>query len=508
MVLMPLRPSFQTPAAATIAARAVVFAICVGIAQAQAAVYSVVELGTLGGTSSIGSALNVRGEVVGQSASHPFLFGSQGMIDLGAPPGFIGIADAINDHGTVVGSFYSLIGGEQRAFMYRSGVMTELADLQLRSLIISAINTEETIVGWWIPCFPCHTRAFAWSAGKIADLDTLGGADSAAYGVNSAGQIVGAATTSGDAELHAVVWTNGVPTDLGTLGGMRAAAHGINERGQIVGDSFLPGDNVIHAFLYENGVMRDLDPDPTHRSTLWSINALGDAVGGADTGSVYMHGRLVPLSSLLDPYTDWRINPVDINDQGLILGNGCRGADICRAFVAVLLTPLKPPEPPPPGQVNVIEFYHAGMDHFFISSLAAEIDALDSGRYPGWERTGEYFHAFPQQVPLGTSPVCRFYIPPAYGDSHFFSASPAECAATRAKFPQLAYETDAAFFIYSPDAQGNCPSTTVPVYRLWSHRADSNHRYTTDRGVRDTMVKAGWAAEGNGPDITIMCAPK
>ncbi len=37
--------------------------------------------------------------------------------------------------------------------------------------------------------------------------------------------------------------------------------------------------------------------------------------------------------------------------------------------------------------VDVIEFYHAGLDHYFISSLAADIAALDSGRFNGWTRT-------------------------------------------------------------------------------------------------------------------------
>ena len=47
----------------------------------------------------------------------------------------------------------------------------------------------------------------------------------------------------------------------------------------------------------------------------------------------------------------------------------------------------------------------------------------------------------------------------------------------------------------------------VPLYRLWSQRADSNHRYTIDSDVRDNMVNAGWLVEGNGPDLASMCAP-
>ena len=39
-----------------------------------------------------------------------------------------------------------------------------------------------------------------------------------------------------------------------------------------------------------------------------------------------------------------------------------------------------------------------------------------------------------------------------------------------------------------PDpATGACPAGTVPVYRLWNQRADSNHRYTTDPGIKAYM---------------------
>ena len=45
------------------------------------------------------------------------------------------------------------------------------------------------------------------------------------------------------------------------------------------------------------------------------------------------------------------------------------------------------------------------------------------------------------------------------------------------------------------------------MYRLFSDRADANHRYTIDRALRDAMVAHGWLAEGDGPDTVLMCAP-
>ncbi len=85
--------------------------------------------------------------------------------------------------------------------------------------------------------------------------------------------------------------------------------------------------------------------------------------------------------------------------------------------------------------VTSVEYYNAGLDHYFISNLQPDIDALDTGRIAGWARTGQSFRVFPSQASggAGVNPVCRFYIPPAHGNSHFFSASPAECNSIQQK---------------------------------------------------------------------------
>ena len=52
---------------------------------------------------------------------------------------------------------------------------------------------------------------------------------------------------------------------------------------------------------------------------------------------------------------------------------------------------------------------------------------------------------------------------------------------------------------------GACPAGYVPVYRLWNQRADSNHRYTTDPGIKAYMQSKDYVAEGYGPDAVAMC---
>ena len=161
---------------------------------------------------------------------------------------------------------------------------------------------------------------------------------------------------------------------------------------------------------------------------------------------------------------------------------------------------------PPGTPVAVVEFYNATLEHYFISAAAQEISDLDNHVHPGWARTGLSFNAYTSAT-AGASPVCRLYIPPANGDSHFYSASPTECAQTLQKFPTFVYESPSVFYIGLPDTNtGACAGGTTPVYRVWNQRLDSNHRYTTSRSVRDQMVAMGYLAEGYGPDSVIMCA--
>jgi hypothetical protein len=70
-------------------------------------------------------------------------------------------------------------------------------------------------------------------------------------------------------------------------------------------------------------------------------------------------------------------------------------------------------------------------------------------------------------------------------------------------------ETPAAFYIALPDpVSGACAGGTIPVFRLWNGRVDSNHRYTSDPAIKVQMIAKGYVAEGYGPDQVAMCAPQ
>jgi lysyl endopeptidase len=187
-----------------------------------------------------------------------------------------------------------------------------------------------------------------------------------------------------------------------------------------------------------------------------------------------------------------------------------------------------------PGAANpsktmlVVEYYYAGFDDYFITANAAEIAGLDSGVHPGWVRTGLTFLAYSDAsaAPADAHPVCRFYLLPQFGDSHFYSADPAECAATAVKFAgSWAEESDALFYIQVPDASGSCPANTRPVYRFVNRVNQIHHRYTAEVDGRNCMFYGfnpaldkdidcsgfggSWLEEGNGapPNAPVMCAP-
>jgi len=156
---------------------------------------------------------------------------------------------------------------------------------------------------------------------------------------------------------------------------------------------------------------------------------------------------------------------------------------------------------------TVVEFHNASLDHYFITWVADEIAKLDAGTViKGWTRTGETLKTY-ATAQTGTSPVCRYYIPPALGDSHFFGRGTVECTATAQKNPTFVLEDPAFMQMFLPTA-GVCPPNATEVYRVFDNRPDTNHRYMTDKAVRDQMVAKGWLAEGDGPNMVVMCAPQ
>ncbi|MBK6603847.1 MAG: hypothetical protein IPG28_20510 [Betaproteobacteria bacterium] len=95
-------------------------------------------------------------------------------------------------------------------------------------------------------------------------------------------------------------------------------------------------------------------------------------------------------------------------------------------------------------------------------------------------------------------------------DTHFYSASPEECAAVARNWPdQWALESSNVFQVHLPNMMtGACPAGTLPIFRTWNERVDTNHRFTMDPNTQATMMGRGHAVEGYGDPPVAMCSPQ
>ncbi len=157
--------------------------------------------------------------------------------------------------------------------------------------------------------------------------------------------------------------------------------------------------------------------------------------------------------------------------------------------------------------VQVVEYYNAALNKYFMSADPVEIQALDSGTLRGWLRTGNAFEAYPPSGGTASSaPVCRYYGLPAAGlDSHFYSAT--ECDAVGAIFgASWVLESSNVFRVELADRVTGTCAVGSPVYRLLHTEGAANHRYVTDAEQRAQMIAAGYVSEGYGPDGVIFCS--
>lgn len=168
-------------------------------------------------------------------------------------------------------------------------------------------------------------------------------------------------------------------------------------------------------------------------------------------------------------------------------------------------------QPAPTATGPVVEFYNAALDQYFNTISINQIHDLDAGIHSGWVRTGQSFSAYyPLQSDSRGLNVQRFYGKPEAGlNSHFLTWVLDEIGVLTygSLSSDWIFEDGDTFEIPVPlTTTGACPAGTTPVFRLWNNRADTGHRYTSDKRTKDQMVSAGYIAEGYGPDAVFMCA--
>jgi len=232
--------------------------------------------------SSRAIAINDNGQVCGTASiknggSHAFLYSNWVKTDLGTLGGSYSIGAGINNSGQVCGISY-VSGTSEAPFIYANGTMTNLGI----SGYAMDINDSGQIVGYDANPSSMGVYAFLYSDGVKTKLGSIGGTASGALAINNSGQVVGQALTY-EGRDHAFLYSDGVMIDLGTFGGNYSTAWDINSSGQVVGLA-KAADSSDCAFLYSGDKMINLNTliDPACGWTLYgarAINDLGQIVG-------------------------------------------------------------------------------------------------------------------------------------------------------------------------------------------------------------------------------------
>ena len=175
--------------------------------------------------------------------------------------------------------------------------------------------------------------------------------------------------------------------------------------------------------------------------------------------------------------------------------------------VRFVVAAFMPAADAPSETINIVEYYHAQFDHYFITSLPDEIGKLDNGTIAGWRRTGGNLKGLKVGT-AGADNVCRFFSAAfAPKSSHFYTALNWECGTVKSN-RDWSFEGE-VFSVVSVSATGSCPPGSSPVYRLYNNGQGGapNHRFTNDWTTRADMLMRGWIAEGAGSVGVAFCSP-
>ena len=304
-----------------------------------AQMFTLTDLGTLGGSESYAVGINDSGQVVGwasisgNTATHAFRTAPNRPInpatdDIGSLGGesSLWLSRGINASAQVVGNSEGFFTHAFRTAPNRpinpatddigslGGPITEALGINDSGQAVG----ESLIIGAPIPLTfhafrTAPNRPINPATDDLGTLGGLGGDESSASGINDSGQVAGWATTGG--KVHAFRTAANSPInpatdDIGTLGGGGSEALGINAFGQVVGDSLITGNTASHGFLYNGGVMHDfnnliLAGSACEVDLATSINDSGQI---AANGNCSGQGHAVRLDPIYEAFVQQPIN--------------------------------------------------------------------------------------------------------------------------------------------------------------------------------------------------------
>ena len=311
--------------------------------------YEALDLGTLGGGSSIAVAIDDSDRVAGTSAGRAFIWESGRMIALSPDPsgaasisstGEIGGYTADSSSSWIV--TWDAMGTKHAVPMAHPGAALDIVAFGSAGLVANVGYNSSDI------------RALLYRGGAEIDLGSfanplLGQRDTEAHAMNAAGQVVGASyhhTAGQDWPInHAFIWSNGTLTDLGTPATIAcpgfsddcsdAEAWSINDQGDVVGTGFAPSAAGLHwrPILWSNGTITDLGVSPGEDAWATFINNAGQVAGvvswnGPYRGWRWQNGTAIEFGVL---GTEGQVT--GMNEQGDVIGTSQTASGDYHAFV-------------------------------------------------------------------------------------------------------------------------------------------------------------------------------
>jgi probable HAF family extracellular repeat protein len=256
-----------------------------------------VSTGVAFSRSSVGNALNNKGQVVGQQDVEPplpqrppqqaflFSYSNKSLVDIDNVPGRQSNATSINDAGQVTGSL--------------------------------STGTCPPPFSVFPACLG-NTHAFVYTGSGLVDIGTLGGTFSAGTSINNRGDVIGTSTLA-NGDGHLFLYTQGHMQDLGTVAGQSPEGGIINDHGDILAFS------VGGSYLYRRHSFFKLPITATAINNNSEIVGSKPAVTAGSRAYVYFGGVAVDLNKLVDPSLPLLTIANGVSNNGKIVVHGLNG---------------------------------------------------------------------------------------------------------------------------------------------------------------------------------------